>query len=64
MTMLKTGIIGGETHIDELISLNGKRLAIISAAVRPDQADWAREKFDRDKTREKMLEAYRKIAGC
>ncbi len=26
--------------------------------------NWAREKFDREKSREKMLEAYRRIAGC
>jgi predicted dehydrogenase len=43
--MLKVGIIGGETHIGEVTALRGKALEIAGAAVRPDQADWARQQF-------------------
>jgi len=43
--MLKVGIIGGETHVGEVTGLQGKVLEIAGAAVRPDQAEAAREQF-------------------
>jgi hypothetical protein len=43
--MQRVGIIGGEKHIGEITSLNGRELEISVAAVRPDMVGWARETF-------------------
>lgn len=43
--MVRVGIIGGETHIAEIVSLRGKAVEVVAAAVRPDQVDWAAEQF-------------------
>ena len=46
--MRRIGIVGGETHINEVTALNGTQLEIAAAAVRPDQADWATQQFGCD----------------
>lgn len=43
--MKKVGIIGGETHIDEITRLRGTHLEIACGAVRADQAEWAAAAF-------------------
>ena len=46
--MTRVGIVGGETHIGEITKLSGAELQIVAAAVRPEQAGWAREQFGCD----------------
>ena len=43
--MKRVGIIGGETHIGEITALNGQKLEVAGACVRPDQADAAAAQF-------------------
>jgi predicted dehydrogenase len=41
----RVGIIGGETHIQEVTRLQGRLVEIVGVAVRPDLADWAHQQF-------------------
>ncbi|MCC7353606.1 MAG: Gfo/Idh/MocA family oxidoreductase, partial [Anaerolineae bacterium] len=43
--MYRIGIIGGETHINEITQLRGKMVEITGVAVRPDQVEWAKKEF-------------------
>ena len=41
----RLAVVGGETHVGEIMKLVGKRIEIVGAAVREDQMDFAREHF-------------------
>lgn len=46
--MYRVGIVGGETHIEEITRLRGQQIEIVGIAVDPHQTQWAAEKFGVD----------------
>lgn len=46
--MYRVGIVGGETHIEEITRLHGSQLEIVGIAVDEHQTEWASEKFGVD----------------